>query len=306
MGVHCDSMARELDDLITEARDESAADLDLEPTRRLVDLMSAADAEVPAAVASAADAIAAAIDAIVERLSHGGRLLYFGAGTSGRIAALDAGECEATFSVPPELVTARVAGEGLASSADRDAEEDNAASGAAAVRELGVRETDAVVAVSASGRTPWTAGALEAAGERGALTICVVAAEASPLARLAEHEIAVIVGPELIAGSTRLKAGTAQKLVLNMLSTVTMIRLGKTYGNLMVDVRASNEKLRERARRIVREATGATEAEADAALAAAGGEARVAIVSQLAGLDSETARAKLDAVGGNIRVALLP
>jgi N-acetylmuramic acid 6-phosphate etherase len=299
-------MARELDELITEARDRSADDLDLQPTRRLVALMSAEDAEVPAAVSAASEAIAAAIDATVERLQRGGRLLYLGAGTSGRIALLDAEECEATFSVRAGLVAARTAGEGLPSSADRDAEEDNARAGAAAVRELRVREADTVVAVSASGRTPWTVGALEAARERGALTICVVSAESSRLARLADHEIAVVVGPEFIAGSTRLKAGTAQKLVLNMLSTISMVRLGKTYGNLMVDVRASNEKLRQRARRIVREATGAPEAKADAALAAAGGETRVAIVSLLVGVDAEAARTKLDAAGGNIRLALLP
>jgi N-acetylmuramic acid 6-phosphate etherase len=299
-------MARELDDLITESRDQSAADVDLQPTRRLVELMNEQDASVPAAVASVADEIAAAIDAIVERLRRGGRLLYFGAGTSGRIAALDAAECEATFSVPSDLITARVAGEGLASSVDRDEEEDDAEAGAAAVRELDVREIDAVVAVSASGRTPWTAGALEAARDRGALTVCIAAAESSPLARLAELEIAVIVGPEFIAGSTRLKAGTAQKLVLNMLSTLSMVKLGKTYGNLMVDVRASNEKLRARAQRIVREATGASEAEADSALVAAGGETRVAIVSLLAGVDAEAARTRLAATGGNIRLALLP
>jgi len=185
------------------------------------------------------------------------------------------------------------------------AAEDDAEAGVAGVRAIGVTHADVVVGISASGRTPYVLGALEAAGEDGALTAGVVSSSESPLARLVDHEIDVVVGPEVLAGSTRLKAGTAQKLVLNTISTVTMIRLGKTFGDLMVDVQATNEKLRARVRRVVTLATGAPAAEVDAALGAADGNAKVAIVSLLGGVDAEAARARLAAAGGNVRVALL-
>ena len=227
-----------------------------------------------------------------------------GAGTSGRLAALDAEECESTFSTEPGQVTAIVAGASLASAAERDAAEDDAEAGADAVRALGTARDDAVVGVSASGRTPFVVGALEAAADAGALTVCVVSVPESELARVAVHEISVVVGPEVVAGSTRLKAGTAQKLVLNSISTLSMIRLGKTYGDLMVDVASTNEKLRARARRAVSLATGAGDDAVDAALAAAGGDAKVAIVSLLGDIDAETARAQLERAGGNIRRAL--
>jgi N-acetylmuramic acid 6-phosphate etherase len=298
-------MARQgsLDDLATEARSAAAGDRDLESTRGLVELMNRGDASVPAAVGAAAVEIAAAIDAVVERLARGGRLIYAGAGSSGLLAALDASECEATFSTEPGRVVALVAGEGLDSDG-RAAAEDDAQAGCDAVRALGVRAADALVGVSASGRTPYTLGAVRAAADVGALTVAIVAVDGSELGRLVEHELAVVVGPEFVAGSTRLKAGTAQKLVLNMLSTIAMIRLGKTFGDLMVDVRPANEKLRARARRVVREATGAAAVEADAALAAAGGEPKVAIVALLAGVDPEEARGRLAAAGGSVRQAL--
>jgi N-acetylmuramic acid 6-phosphate etherase len=255
-------------------------------------------------VAAAGDELAAAIDAIVEKLRDGGRLVYVGAGTSGRLAALDADECESTFSSEPGQVTAIVAGASLGSAADRDAAEDDAEAGAGSVRALGIAGDDAVVAVSASGRTPFVVGALRAAAAAGALTVCVVSVPDSELARIAEHEVSVVVGPEVVAGSTRLKAGTAQKLVLNSISTLSMIRLGKTYGDLMVDVASTNEKLRARARRVVSLATGAGDDAVDAALAAAGGDAKVAIVSLLADVDAETARTQLDEAAGNVRRAL--
>jgi len=182
--------------------------------------------------------------------------------------------------------------------------EDDAEEGAAAIAEAGVGSQDVVVAVSASGRTPYTLGGLEEGSRRGALTIALVGAADTELAARAEHAIVVDVGPEVIAGSTRMKAGTAQKLVLNTLSTVTMVRLGKTYGNLMVDVHASNEKLRARARRTVAVATGAADADVDAAIAAAGGDAKVALVALAAGVDANTARGRLDAAGGVVREAL--
>jgi N-acetylmuramic acid 6-phosphate etherase len=294
-----------LDDLVTEARAAAGgADHDLRSTEELVELMNRQDAGVPAAVDAARTQIAAAIDEIAARLARGGRLIYVGAGSSGRIAALDAAECESTFSTEPGQVVALVAGGLVASPAEQAAAEDDAEAGAAELAALGAGEADAVVGISASGRTPYVLGALRAAADAGALTVALVSVPDSELARIADHELAVVVGPEFLAGSTRLKAGTAQKLVLNTISTVAMIRLGKTYGDLMVDVQATNEKLRERVRRIVRQATGASEDEADRALEEAQGSAKVAIVSLLAGIDAAAARARLDAAGGSIRSAV--
>jgi N-acetylglucosamine-6-phosphate deacetylase len=258
------------DRLGTEARDAAGADLDLRSTAELVELMNAADATVPAAVADASPAIAALVDDVAGRLALGGRLIYVGAGTSGHLAALDAVECEPTFSVP---VTALVAPD--------DEAEDDRDGGARAVEELGVSEADAVVGVSASGRSPWVVGALEAARSRGAFTACIVCVEGSELAALADREVCIPVGAELVAGSTRLKAGTAQKLVLNMVSTISMIRLGKTHGNLMVGVAPLNEKLRARQRSVVAQAAGVSVEAAAEAIAQAGGEAKDAIVALL-------------------------
>ncbi len=293
-----------LDKLVTESRLSHDADYDELSTRELLELVNREDAIVPAAVAAAGDELATAIDAIVAKLRGGGRLVYIGAGTSGRLAALDADECESTFSTEPGRVTAIVAGAALGSAAERDAAEDDAEAGEGSVRALGIAGDDAVVAVSASGRTPFVVGALRAAAADGALTVCVVSVPDSELARIAEHEVSVVVGPEVVAGSTRLKAGTAQKLVLNSISTLSMIRLGKTYGDLMVDVASTNEKLRARGRRVVSLATGAGDDAVDSALAAAGGDAKVAIVSLLGDVDAETAGAQLKQAGGNVRRAL--
>jgi len=298
--------AETLDALVTEARDPAAADLDLRTTAELVRLMNAGDADVPAAVARAADRVAAAIDAIAVRLARGGRLVYVGAGTSGRLAVVDAAECEATFSLPRGRVVALIAGGAAATAAAQEEAEDDAHAGAAVVRALDVGPDDAVVALSASGRTPYVVAALTAAGAAGAATVAVVSVEGSPLGAAAEHEIVVLVGPEVIAGSTRLKAGTAQKLVLNMISTISMIRLGKTYGNLMVDVVATNEKLRARVRRIVAAASEADADRVEAALDEADGDAKVAILLLVRDLDADAARALLERHGGNLRKALGP
>ena len=291
-----------LEGLVTESRREDV-DYSVRSTRELVELMNREDASVPAAVGSVAGKLSTAIDAIVERLRGGGRLIYVGAGSSGAIAALDADECEATFSTEPGQVVALVAGTGVTGAA-REAAEDDVTAGAGAVEELGVSDRDAVVGVSASGRTPYVLAALERARAAGAVTIGVVSAHGSELSPVVDHELAVVVGPEVIAGSTRLKAGTAQKLVLNTISTVAMIRLGKTYGDLMVDVRASNAKLAARARRIVRVATGVSEDEADTALAAADGSAKVAVVALLEEITADEARARLERAGGDIGSAL--
>lgn len=285
-----------LDGLVTEAGGAANVEYELRSTEELVDLMSAAGAVVPAAVQASGGAIARAIDAIVERMAAGGRLVYVGAGTSGGLAALDAEECAATFSAPP--------GQVLALTAESEAAEDDRDGGAATVGAARISAADAVVGISASGRTPYVLGAIQAAADEGALTIALVCVPESELAQLADHVVTVVVGPEFIAGSTRLKAGTAQKLVLNAISTIAMIRLGKTFGNLMVDVAAANEKLRARVHRIVRTATGAAPGEVDDALEAADGEAKVAIVSLLAKVDADTARARLREANGIVRSAL--
>jgi N-acetylmuramic acid 6-phosphate etherase len=286
--------------LVTEAGGDAAAGYEKRETLELVELINEGDSTVPAAVGAVAADIAAAVDAIAERLRAGGRLVYVGAGSSGMIAALDASECEATFSVPPGVVVALVAG-GAAVALEA---EDDSESGTRDVLAIQVGPADAVVGVSASGSTPYVLGALESARAAGAFTACVVAAPHSALGRLVEREIGVVVGPEFLAGSTRLKAGTAQKLVLNTISTVSMIRLGKTYGNLMVDVAAANEKLAGRVRRIVATASGASRQQVDDALEAADGDARVAIVSLLAGIDADTARHRLDRSDRSIAAAL--
>jgi N-acetylmuramic acid 6-phosphate etherase len=284
------------DEPITERREAKHADLDLRSTRQLVELINDEDLRVAPAVRDAAPALARAIDAIVDRLERGGRLVYVGAGTSGRLAAGDAAECVPTFGLPEGVVVA-------VTTAD-EAEEDIDRAGVAAIAELALTPGDAVVALSASGSTPYVVGALRTARGTGALTVAVVCAGGSELGRLAEHEVLALVGPEIVAGSTRMKAGTAQKLVLNTISTAAMIRLGRTYGNLMVGVVAGNEKLRTRARRTVGLATDASDAEADAALDAAGGDAKVAIVSLLTGLDAAGAQARLDEAGGAVRRAV--
>ena len=281
---------------VTEAHRPDLLDLDTRSTRELVGLMNDADAGVAGAVAAAAVDLAQAIDAIVGRLESGGRLVYLGAGTSGRLAALDAAECGPTFSVPE--------GQVVAVTIEGDAAEEEAEAGTAGVAAALVGPADAVVAVSASGATPFTLAGAAEARERGALTIAVVCVDGAPLARTCDHAVVAVVGPELVAGSTRLKAGTAQKLILNTISTVTMIRLGKTYGNLMVDVRAGSEKLRARARRAVELATGATPENAEAALAAADGAAKVAIVALLLGVDADEARKRLAQASGGVRKAL--
>src|SRR4051812_37544700 len=265
--------------------------------RELVNVLNVEDATVSAAVARTGDDLAAAIESIAARIASGGRLVYAGAGSSGRLAALDAAEVGPTFGSLPGEVVAIVAGEG-------EEAEDDAERGDADIRSLAVGPGDAVVAVSASGSTPYTVAALEAARAAGALCVAVVCAADSILATVAEHTIAVLVGPEVVSGSTRLKAGTAQKLVLNAISTATMIRLGRTYVGLMVGVAPENAKLRERARRNVVIASGRSEADVDEALVAAEGDARVALVALLAGVDPVTARERLDGAGGSVQVAL--
>ena len=296
-------MVDSFDDLVTEAR-AGRDDLDLLPARELVRLMNAEDATVAGAVGEALDAIAATVEAVSDRLRAGGRLIYVGAGTSGRLAAADAAECIPTFNISPELIQAMVAGGAEAFCSSIERAEDDAGAGRADLASLAPRSADALVAVSASGRTPYILGALELARSVGALTVAVSCNPGARASTLADHPIEIPVGPEVVAGSTRLKAGTAQKMVLNMLSTATMIRLGRTYGDLMVDVRSENEKLRARALRVVRLATGADDSEAAQVLAASGHDAAVAVVMLKASVDASRAHRALESAGGSVREAI--
>ncbi|MFH8339876.1 N-acetylmuramic acid 6-phosphate etherase [Streptomyces sp. AM6-12] len=294
----------QLASLTTEAFRPELADIDRLPTLDIARLMNGEDAGVPAAVAGQLPRISAAIDAVAARMSRGGRLIYAGAGTAGRLGVLDASECPPTFNTDPAQVVGLIAGGPAAMVSSVEGAEDSDELARADLDALKLTPEDSVVGVSASGRTPYAVGAVEHARAQGALTIGLACNEHSALAAAAEHGIEIVVGPELITGSTRLKAGTAQKLVLNMLSTITMIRLGKTYGNLMVDVRASNAKLRARSRRIVALATGAQDAEIERALTESGGEVKTAILVLLAGVDGPAADRLLEDSGGHLRAAL--
>ncbi|MFI2203725.1 N-acetylmuramic acid 6-phosphate etherase [Streptomyces sp. NPDC020192] len=297
-------LRQQLASLTTEAFRPDLADIDRLPTLDIARLMNGEDAGVPAAVATQLPRIAAAIDAVAERMARGGRLIYAGAGTAGRLGVLDASECPPTFNTDPAQVVGLIAGGPTAMVTSVEGAEDSRELARQDLDALKPTPDDTVVGISASGRTPYAIGAVEHARAVGALTIGLACNEHSALAAAAEHGIEVVVGPELITGSTRLKAGTAQKLVLNMLSTITMIRLGKTYGNLMVDVRASNDKLRARSRRIVALATGAGDEEIERALAQSGGEVKNAILALLADVDGPTAARLLEESGGHLRAAL--
>ncbi|MER5663511.1 N-acetylmuramic acid 6-phosphate etherase [Streptomyces mirabilis] len=298
------SLRDELETLTTEAFRPELSQIDRLSTLEIAKIMNAEDATVPTAVATQLPRIAAAIDAVAERMSRGGRLIYAGAGTAGRLGVLDASECPPTFNTDPSEVVGLIAGGPSAMVTSVEGAEDSKELAEADLKELSLTPDDTVVGVSASGRTPYAVGAVEHARARGALTIGLSCNAHSALAAAAEHGIEIVVGPELLTGSTRLKAGTAQKLVLNMLSTITMIRLGKTYGNLMVDVRASNEKLRARSRRIVALATGASDEEIEQALAATDGEVKNAILTILGGVDGPTAARLLEESDGHLRAAL--
>jgi N-acetylmuramic acid 6-phosphate etherase len=286
----------------TERVNAATRGLDALPTHDVVALLLRDGASVVDAVAARAAEIAAAVDGIVERLERGGRLHYVGAGTSGRLGVLDAAECPPTFGTDPALVVAHIAGGDAALVRAIEGAEDDAPAGERAAQTIDAG--DAVVAISASGGAPYVVAAAAAARARGALTIALTNAEASPLERACERAIVVVVGPEPIAGSTRMKAGTAQKLVLNALSTATMVRLGRVYDNLMVDVVATNAKLRARAVHLVRELTGADAEHARALLDAAAGSVKTAVVCARRGVDATTARELLEAARGRLRDVL--
>ena len=280
-------------------------DLDQRDSLGIVTLMNQEDAKVAEAVRAELPNIARAVDIIVERLARGGRLLYFGAGTSGRLGVLDATECPPTFGVPPELVQGFIAGgpEALTRSIE-GAEDDMERGMAVAWHEARVSSSDAVVGIAASGRTPWVIGALRAARAAGAATIGLVCNPITPIHEEVDVCIAPVTGPEVLTGSTRLKAGTAQKMVLNMLSTASMVRLGKAYSNLMVDVQPTNSKLRARALRILQEAAGVDRSHARILLEDSGWEVKTALVMALTDLGVEEARRLLAAAEGHVRRAI--
>lgn len=277
---------------LTERRNPRSTEVDRLPTSEILALMNDEDAGVAAAVRATVPQIARAVDALAERIGRGGRLILFGAGTSGRLAALDAAEWPPTFGTPPDLARAYIAGGPVALTRAIEGAEDNVDLGREDAREAGVGPDDLALGISASGGAPYVLGAMAEARARGALTAGIACRPGSPLEAAVAIAIIPVVGPEVITGSSRLKAGTAQKLVLNMLSTATMVRLGKVYGNLMIDVQPTNSKLRARAVRIVREATGADEATAAQALAA-GGHPRVAITMLRLGIDRAAAEAQI-------------
>jgi N-acetylmuramic acid 6-phosphate etherase len=289
--------------LATEARNAATEHIDELPTLDMLRIINDEDATVPAAVAAELPPIAAAVDAIVDRFQQGGRLFYIGAGTSGRLGVLDASECPPTFSVPPTLVQGIIAGGDSALRKSSEQSEDAPEEGAHDLAAAGFTTADTIVGIAASGRTPYVLGALAHAKSLGALTIALTCVPGSPIAQAADIAITPNTGPEILTGSTRLKAGTATKLVLNMLSTGVMIRTGAVYGNLMVNVQPTNAKLVDRAQRIIMAATAIDQPTA-AALLTKAGTVKTAIVMQKLNLDRPTAEAKLAAAHGSLRAAL--
>jgi N-acetylmuramic acid 6-phosphate etherase len=290
--------------LTTEQRNANTVNLDQMTSLEIVTAINREDAGAPAAVAACLPVIAALVDRIVAAFQAGGRLIYIGAGTSGRLGVLDASECPPTYNVPPEWVVGLIAGGDWALRHSVEGAEDDPDLGAGDVRAIGLNGRDVLVGIAASGRTPYTLGAMRYARAAGAAVGCIVNTPGAEMAQLADYPIVILSGPEVVTGSTRMKSGTTQKLVLNMLSTAAMVRLGKVYSNLMVDVQASNAKLVQRATNIVREVTGVGEDEARQAIERYG-SAKVAIFALMAGVtDADAARAALAAHGGRLREAL--
>ena len=289
---------------VTEQENPATRNLSFQSSLEIVRLMNEQDALVAPAVAGVLEQVASAIDGTVKRLKSGGRLFYIGTGTSGRLGVLDASECPPTFGVAPDLVQAVIAGGYDACHRAVEASEDDASAGGEDLKARGFTGKDVLVGIAASGRTPYTIGALEYARSLGALTIALTCAPDSPITRVAEINIVPAVGPEVIAGSTRLKAGTAQKLVLNMLSTATLAKLGYVTGNRMTSVQTRNTKLRERAVRIMSAETGLGPEAATAALDAAGGDIRVALVMTKTKRTAGEVKAALASAHGVVQTAI--
>ena len=290
--------------LVSETRNPATMGLDEMSTLEMVNCFNQEDRKVPEAIEKVLPAIAQAVDLAAAALKAGGRLIYLGAGTSGRLGVLDASECPPTFGVPHGMVIGLIAGGPGALLKAVEGAEDDAALGEADLVALDLTATDMVVGLAASGRTPYVIGALRYARQLGCATAAISCNPDSPIAHEAQVAISPVVGPEALTGSTRLKSGTAQKLVLNMLSTGAMVKLGKVYENLMVDVKATNVKLVDRACRIVVEATGAERSQAEAALTQTGFEVKPAILMILAGIDAQEAQQRLQQHDGYLRAAL--
>ncbi|AAM23513.1 N-acetylmuramic acid 6-phosphate etherase [Caldanaerobacter subterraneus subsp. tengcongensis MB4] len=293
-----------LEELITEGRNPNTMDIDRLSTVDMLKKINEEDKKVPLAVEKVIPSIAEAIDRIVPRMKKGGRLIYVGAGTSGRIGILDASECPPTFGVDPGLVVGIIAGGDSAIRNAIESAEDDVEGGRQDLVNINLTERDSVIGISASGRTPYVIGALRYAKEVGALTIGLFCNENKNVENIVDVMITPIVGPEVIMGSTRMKAGTAQKLVLNMISTGVMIKLGKVYSNLMVDLQASNEKLRERARRMVKLATGAKEDLIERVLNETNYNVKLAILMIVGDMEKEKAQKLLEMADGYIAEAI--
>jgi N-acetylmuramic acid 6-phosphate etherase len=294
----------QLEHLTTERENEKSVGLDEMSPLEIVTLMNEEDRTVAEAVRQVLPAIAEAVEAIAASFRAGGRLIYVGAGTSGRLGVLDASELPPTFGLDPSRAIALMAGGREAVFQAKEGAEDDAEAGRRDLQGIRLEARDAVVGISASGRTPYVVGALRYAKEIGAKAISLSCNRGSRMSAITDVAIEVVTGPEVLTGSTRLKAGTAQKMVLNMLSTAAMVRLGKTYKNLMVDVKPTNEKLMDRARRILMKATGVSYEEAERALKAADHQVKVALVMIRTGATAEEARARLEAAGGFVRGAV--
>lgn len=298
------NLLSDLAKLASEGRNPETLHIDRQSTLDILTTINRQDKQVPEAIARVLPAIANAVDHIVTAFQQGGRLIYMGAGTSGRLGVLDASECPPTFSVPADMVIGLIAGGPEAMFRAQEGAEDNAQSGADDLQQLALTAKDVVVGIAASGRTPYVLGGLHYARSLGAITVALACNSGSAIGLAADIAIEPEVGPEVITGSTRLKSGTAQKLVLNMLTTASMIRIGKVYQNLMVDLNASNLKLQARAQRIVMQATETDEEQAMAALTAADNNVKLAILMLLSGLDKTTAQARLQRHQGVLNAAL--
>ncbi|HHF2940012.1 TPA: N-acetylmuramic acid 6-phosphate etherase [Vibrio diabolicus] len=300
-----DALIAALSHLVSEGRNPETMDIDLLPSFDIVQRLNQQDKLVPIAVEKVLPEIAQAVDKITEAFKVGGRLFYIGAGTSGRLGVLDASECPPTFGTDPEMVVGIIAGGKEAMFRAKEGAEDAPVLGEQDLKENALTQRDVVVGIAASGRTPYVIGGLEYANELGATTVALSCNPDSPIADIADIAISPVVGPEALTGSTRLKSGTAQKLVLNMLTTASMIRLGKSYQNLMVDVKATNAKLVARAARIVMQATDCTNQEAKTALKETDYDAKLAILMILTGLDKESATEQLKAKQGYLREVVI-
>ncbi|EJL6979592.1 N-acetylmuramic acid 6-phosphate etherase [Vibrio cholerae] len=299
-----DALIAALSHLVSEGRNPDTMDIDLLSSQEIVERLNQQDKQVPLAVEAVLPQISQAVDKITAAFKQGGRLIYLGAGTSGRLGVLDASECPPTFGVSDQMVIGLIAGGKEAMFTAQEGAEDNATLGAHDLQQIDFSSKDVLVGIAASGRTPYVIGALEYANDLGATTIALSCNPDSPIAEIAQIAISPVVGPEALTGSTRLKSGTAQKLVLNMLTTASMIRLGKSYQNLMVDVRATNRKLIARAVRIVMQATDCQREEAEALLKESHNNAKLAILMHLTGMNYEQATAKLSQSDGFLRRAM--